>query len=221
MAIEPTGHVGHWRNAGGCGGGDVRRLGSIVPAALEARQSAARRRNCGRRIRVVIRTSHAPGASSGDRRIGGTCVAVAIGSMNIVILYLLLLKATATSFSGLTSLPVVRNDFVVHRQVLTDRQLNAAVVAGRTVPGPNGLYIVSVGYFIAGIPGACAGWLALVSPAFVMIPLLRYVGARAERPAIRSAIQALTLAAAGLIASATIPLARDALHGPVSLAIAV
>jgi chromate transporter len=140
--------------------------------------------------------------------------------MNIVILYLLLLKATATSFSGLTSLPVVRNDFVVHRQALTDRQLNAAVVAGRTVPGPNGLYIVSVGYFIAGIPGACAGWLALVSPAFVMIPLLSYVGARAERPAIRSAIQALTLAAAGLIASATIPLARDALHDPVSIAIA-
>ena len=44
--------------------------------------------------------------------------------MNIVLLYLLLLKATATSFSGLTSLPVVRNDFVVQRQVLTDRQLN-------------------------------------------------------------------------------------------------
>jgi chromate transporter len=140
--------------------------------------------------------------------------------MNIVLLYLLLLKATMTSFSGLTSLPVIRNDFVVHRQALTDRQLNAAVVAGRTVPGPNGLYIVSVGYFIAGVPGACAGWLALVSPAFVIIPLLRYVGSRAERPAVRGAIQSLTLAAAGLIASATIPLARDALHGPVSVAIA-
>ena len=141
--------------------------------------------------------------------------------MNVGLLYLLLLKATMTSFSGLTSLPVVRNDLVVERHVLTDRQLNEAVVAGRAVPGPNGLYLVSVGYSVAGIPGACAGWLALVSPAFVMIPLLRYVGARAEKPAIRSAIQALTLAAAGLIVSATVPLARDALHGPVSVAIAV
>src|SRR4030088_1666708 len=109
--------------------------------------------------------------------------------MNVVLLSLLMLKATGAWFSGITSLPVVRNDFVVHRQLLTDRQLNAAVVAGRTVPGPNGLYIVSVGYFIAGVPGALAGWLALVSPAFVMTPLLRYVGSRAERPAIRSAIQ--------------------------------
>src|SRR5947207_8719176 len=106
--------------------------------------------------------------------------------MSLILLYLLLLKATVTSFSGLTSLPVVRNDLVVRRQVLTDRQLNAAVVAGRSVPGPNGLYVVSVGYFIAGIPGAWAGWLAMVSPAFVMIPLLRYVGARAERPGVRS-----------------------------------
>lgn len=140
--------------------------------------------------------------------------------MNIVILYLLLLKATVTSFSGLTSLPVVRNDFVVNRHVLTDRELNAAVVAGRSVPGPNGLYIVSVGYFIAGVPGAVAGWLAVISPAFLMIPLLQFLGARAERPAIRSAIQSLTLAAAGLITSATVPLARDAIHGPVSIAIA-
>jgi len=140
--------------------------------------------------------------------------------MNPIVLYLLLLKATVTSFSGLTSLPVVRNDFVVHRQVLTDRQLNAAVVAGRAVPGPNGLYVVSVGYFVGGIPGAFAAWLAVVTPAFLMIPLLQYVGSRAERPAIRSAIQSLTFAAAGLIASATIPLARDAFKGPLSVAIA-
>ena len=141
--------------------------------------------------------------------------------MNVVILYFLLLKATVTSFSGLTSLPVIRNDFVVNRKVLTDRQLNAAVVAGRAVPGPNGLYVVSVGYFIGGIPGAVAGWLAVITPAFLIIPILQYVGAQAERPAIRSAIQSLTFAAAGLIAAATIPLARDALRGPVTIAIAV
>lgn len=141
--------------------------------------------------------------------------------MNLLGLYLLLLKATITSFSGLTSLPVVRNDLVVQRHVLTDRQLNAAVVAGRATPGPNGLYVVSVGYFIAGVPGAFAGWLALVTPAFFIIPLLKYVGARAEQPAIKRSIQSLTIAAAGLIGSATLPLAHDALKSPLSVAIAV
>jgi len=107
---------------------------------------------------------------------------------------------------------VVRNDFVVQRQVLTDRQLAAAVAAGRSVPGPNGLYIVSVGYFIAGVPGACAAWLAMVSPAFSHDSSATLCRRAGERPAIRSSIQSLTLAAAGLIASATIPLARDALQ---------
>ena len=141
--------------------------------------------------------------------------------MNLLLLYLLLLKATVTSFSGLTSLPVVRHDFVERCRVLTDRQLNAAVVAGRAAPGPNGLYIVSVGYFVAGAPGALCGYLAVVTPAFLVIPLLRYLGARASRPSVRSAIQSVTLAAAGLIVVSAIPLARDALTGAVAVAIAI
>ena len=81
--------------------------------------------------------------------------------MNLLLLYLLLSKAVVTSFSGMASLPVVRNDFVVTRHILTDRQLNTAIVAGRTGPGPNGLYLVSVGYFAAvrrGPLGGRAGW---------------------------------------------------------------
>ena len=141
--------------------------------------------------------------------------------MNLLLLYLLLLKATATSFSGLTSLPVVRNDLVVRYQVLTDRQLNAAVVAGQTGPGPYGLYVVSVGYFVAGVPGAFCGYLAMITPAFLIIPMLRYLGARARHPGARSAIQGVTLAAAGLIVASAIPLAQDALTGAAAVAIAI
>ncbi|MGH7486308.1 MAG: chromate transporter [bacterium] len=130
--------------------------------------------------------------------------------MNAVVLYFFLLKATLTSFSGLTSLPMVRNDLVVRRHLLTDRDLNSAVAAGRTAPGPNGTYIVSVGYFVDGIPGACAGWLAMITPAFLIIPLIRYLGSRAEKPRVKSAIRAMLLAGAGLLLASTVPLARDA-----------
>jgi chromate transporter len=141
--------------------------------------------------------------------------------MNPLLVFLLLLKASATSFSGLTSLPVVRHDFVEMRHAMTDRELNAAVAAGRTAPGPNGLYLVSVGYFVAGWPGACAGCAACLAPAFLIIPILHYLGRRAERPRVKSAIQAVTLAAAGLVIEATVPLARDALTGWIPVGIAV
>src|SRR5277367_6285279 len=119
--------------------------------------------------------------------------------MNLVVLYLLLLKATATSFSGLASLPMVRGDFVVARHLLTDRQLNTAVVAGRTGPGPNGLYLVSVGYFVGGLPGAAVGLLAVMTPAFFILPMMYWIGARANSPRIRGAIRAVVLASAGLL----------------------
>jgi chromate transporter len=140
--------------------------------------------------------------------------------MNVLLLYLLLLKATLTSFSGLTSLPMVRDDLVIRRHVITDRDLNAAVAVGRTTPGPIGLYLVSVGYFAAGWPGALAGALALMTPAFLIVPLLRYLGRRAGNPRVRGAIEAVTLAAAGLVASIAIPLARDAVTGWLPAAIA-
>jgi chromate transporter len=141
--------------------------------------------------------------------------------MNLAVLYLLLVKATLTSFSGLASLPMVRNDFVVRRQVLTDRQLSTAVAAGRIGPGPIGIYVVSVGYLVAGVPGACAGWLAMVTPAFLIIPLLRFLGVRAEHPRAKAVARAVLFGGAGLMASAAAPLARDAITGPLSLAIVV
>jgi chromate transporter len=143
-----------------------------------------------------------------------------VAKVNVVALYLLLLKAALLSVSGLSSLPVVRADLVVRHRVLTDRQLSAAVAAGRTAPGPHGAYLVSVGYFIAGVPGACAGALAVMTPAFLIIPMLRYLGARAERPIVRSIIECVMLGAAGLIISATLPLARESITGWVGIATA-
>ncbi len=139
--------------------------------------------------------------------------------MNAFLLYLLLLKATITSFSGLSSLPVLRGDLVVRHRVLTDRQLNTAVAVARIGPGPIGLYVVSVGYFVAGLPGAVAGWLAMITPAFLIIPMLRYLGRRAESRHARRTIQAVILASAGLVISAMAPLARDAVTAPAPLAI--
>jgi chromate transporter len=139
--------------------------------------------------------------------------------VNFVLVYFLLVKATLTSFSGLASLPVVRNDFVVRYHVLTDRQLNAAVAAGRVGPGPLGIYVVSVGYLAGGVPGACAGWLAMITPAFLIIPMLRFLGSRAEHPRAKAVTSAVMVGGAGLMASAAAPLARDAITGPLALAI--
>lgn len=126
-----------------------------------------------------------------------------------------------TSFSGMASLPMVRQDLVVTRHVLSDRQLATAIVAGRTGPGPNGLYLVSVGYFVDGLPGALAGLIALITPAFIVIPLMRWMGNYAKLPRIRGAIRAVVLGSAGLLMGASVPMAQSASTTPLLTGIVV
>jgi chromate transporter len=140
--------------------------------------------------------------------------------MNAFLLYLLLLKGTVTAFAGLASLPVIQDELVIQHHVLTDRQLNEAVVITRSTPGPVGLYIVSVGYFVGGVPGAIAGWLAMITPALLIIPLVHFVGRRMEHPRVKSILQTVVIASAGLLFAASIPLAKEALTDPVAIAIA-
>lgn len=141
--------------------------------------------------------------------------------MNVFVLYVLLLKASITAFSGISSLPVIRNELVVNHHVLTDAQISEALVAGRISPGPLGMFIVSIGYFVAGIPGAVAAWLALATPALTVAPILRYLGSRAEQPVVRDALNAVVLASVGLMLAALQPIMLASVYDWATLVVAL
>jgi chromate transporter len=129
--------------------------------------------------------------------------------VNTIVLYFLLLRATALSFSGVASVPLIREDLVVHRAVLTDEQLSSAIAISQASPGRLGLYVVVVGYFVAGTPGALAAALALATPALLAIPIARAV--RRHRDAqVRGASAAVVIASCVLMATTTVTLASDA-----------
>lgn len=93
--------------------------------------------------------------------------------MSALSLYWLFLRAVLLSFSGFATVPMLREALVQHSGVLTDARLNDAIAISQASPGPLGLYIVVVGYFVAGLPGAVSGVAALASPALLAIPLAR------------------------------------------------
>lgn len=119
--------------------------------------------------------------------------------MSALTIYLLILKATVTSFAGMGSLPQVQRDFVMTRKVISEEQLSQAVLVGRSTPGPLGGYVVAVGYMAGGWPGAIAGWLALVTPALVMLPLLATVRRWLHVPRVRAAVDAIVVSSAVLL----------------------
>ena len=129
--------------------------------------------------------------------------------MSLLLLYALLLKASVTSFSGVGALPQIRQDLVVTYHVMSDDDLSRAVLFGRSSPGPVGLYIVSVGHAVGGVPGAVVGWLALASPAFLAIPMLSLLRRWLHLPRVRSALDAVIIASATLLVPSGIQLLRD------------
>jgi chromate transporter len=130
--------------------------------------------------------------------------------LSLLLLYGLLLKAIITSFSGMGSLPQIRQDFVVTHRVLTDEDLSRAVLFGRSTPGPIGVFVVSIGYAVRGVPGAAVGWLALASPAFLAIPMLVVLRRWLHLSRVRSAVDAVIIAGATLLVPSGLVLARDA-----------
>jgi chromate transporter len=130
--------------------------------------------------------------------------------MNVIMLYLLLLKATVTSFAGMGSLPQIRQDFVYTYGVITDEELGQAVVLGRSAPGPVGAYVVAIGYFAGGWPGAIAAWLAMITPALLVIPLLLLTGRWLHLPRVRAAVDAVVIASAVLLLGSAVRMAMDA-----------
>jgi chromate transporter len=132
--------------------------------------------------------------------------------MNAALIYALLLKATITSFAGMGSLPQVRQDFVETYRAVSDEQLSQAVLVGRATPGPLGAYVVAVGYFAGGWPGAVAGWLAMATPALLAIPLFAVIQRWLHLPRIRAAVDGVIIASAALLVGSGVTLALDAIR---------
>jgi len=132
--------------------------------------------------------------------------------MSAAVIYLLLLKATMTSFAGMGSLPQIRQDFVETRAAISDQQLSQAVLVGRATIGPMGAYVVAVGYYAGGWSGAIAGWLAMITPALVAIPLLMLIQRWVHLPRIRAAVDGVIIASAVLLIVSGGTLAVDAVQ---------
>jgi chromate transporter len=130
--------------------------------------------------------------------------------MSAIAVYLLMLKAIGSSFAGMGSLPQIQHDFVETRRVVSAEQLSQAVVIGRSTPGPLGAYVVAVGYIAAGLPGAAAAWLAMMTPALAAIPLLVLLKRWLHLPRVRGAVDAVVIASAVLLVASGIRMGVEA-----------
>ena len=89
--------------------------------------------------------------------------------MDPLTLFAVLLKDSALTLGGFGSLPLLRQDLVA-TGLATDTQIVQALAIGRLSTGPNGLWIVSLGYQLAGLAGALMALVAACLPPLAIRP---------------------------------------------------
>jgi len=96
--------------------------------------------------------------------------------MSWFLFFWVVLKAILFSTGGFGPLPALHADFIANGWA-TEQQFAEALSIGQITPGPNGLWVVSLCYLVAGIPGAIMSAIALIMPPFFVV-LVQYCYAR-------------------------------------------
>ena len=113
------------------------------------------------------------------------------------LLFLFILKAQAISNNGIASLPSVHAD-LLGQGWATNSQFAGALVVGQMTPGPNGLWIVSLGYIVAGPLGAVVGMVASTIPPMLVLPIDALYRRFGSLPGVEGFVRGIGLAVVGV-----------------------
>lgn len=118
--------------------------------------------------------------------------------MNPLLLFVLMLRASLFSTSGTGNLPTLHDD-LLRRGWASERHFGEALAVGQVTPGPNGLWVVSLGYLVDGPRGAILATVAITIPPLLVLALDRlYRRALSEHPAMEGFVRGLSLAVVGV-----------------------
>ena len=138
--------------------------------------------------------------------------------MNALLYFALLLKGSLFSMSGLGNFPSVHADLTA-RGWATERQFAESLAVGQTAPGPNGLWVISLGYLTYGTRGALLALLAILLPPLLVLVVERFHRRVQHHPAVGGFVRGLGLAAVGVFGVVLFGLLRNAGLAPRSLLI--
>src|ERR1700730_13053119 len=118
--------------------------------------------------------------------------------------------------NGPVMIPLLQTHLVDGARVLTEDQLLYAFTIARVTPGQANFYVASIGYMLYGMPGAIVTTLAIIVPAYIMIPLLRGFEHLRDSRWINGFTKGLTVTSVGLILAAVVQISRDELTQPIA-----
>jgi len=155
--------------------------------------------------------------------IGVNLAAIQAKEIALSTLFLVFFKIGAVLYgSGYVLLAFLEADYVQTLGWITTQQLIDVVALGQVTPGPLLTTATSIGYLVAGIPGAVIATVGIFLPSFVLVAAVNPIIPRLRKsPLAGAALDGVNAASLGLMAAVTIQLARVSLIDPLTIIIVV
>jgi chromate transporter len=128
--------------------------------------------------------------------------------INPFIYFLLFLKASLFSTGGFSNLPSLHQDLIANGWAV-EADFGQSIAIGQISPGPNGLWVISMGYLTYGFPGAFLALVAVIIPALLVLVVSAGYTRIEHRPSVQGAMRGVSLAVVGLLLYVVVTILRQ------------
>jgi chromate transporter len=128
--------------------------------------------------------------------------------INPFIYFLLFLKASLFSTGGFSNLPSLHQDLIANAWA-KEADFGQSIAIGQISPGPNGLWVISLGYLTYGYPGAFLALIAITMPALLVLVVSAGYTRIQHRAWVRGAMRGVSLAVVGLLLTVVLTILRQ------------
>ena len=129
--------------------------------------------------------------------------------INPLIYFLLFVKASLFSSGGFSNLPSLHQDLIANGWA-TEADFGESIAIGQISPGPNGLWVISLGYLTYGVLGAAMALVAITLPALLVLVVSASYHRIEHLTCVQGAMYGVSLAVVGI----TLTVVWTILHQP-------
>lgn len=118
--------------------------------------------------------------------------------INPFVYFLLFLKASLFSTGGFSNLPSLHQDLLANGWA-QEADFGQSIAIGQISPGPNGLWVICLGYLTYGYLGALLALVAVILPALLVLVVSAGYARIEGQVWVQGAMQGVSLAVVGIL----------------------
>ena len=118
--------------------------------------------------------------------------------INPLLYFLLFLKASLFSSGGFSNLPSLHQDLIANGWAV-DADFGESIAIGQISPGPNGLWVICLGYLTYSYAGAAMALVAITLPALLVLAISSVYNRIQKQRWVEGLMRGISLAVLGIL----------------------